>query len=81
MDRSAGRCNPLGLSGFRGFVLAAGLVVVSLFGVARVQAQELCGGTDYPFPYTDVSGVGAAFCPGIMEAYVTGIGCALMKFD
>ena len=27
----------------------------------------------YPFPYTDVSGVGAAFCPGIMEAYVTGM--------
>ena len=27
----------------------------------------------YPFPYTDVAGVGAAFCPGIMEAYVTGV--------
>ena len=38
-----------------------------------MQAQELCGGTTYPFPYTDVSGVGAAFCPGIMEAYVTGV--------
>jgi hypothetical protein len=38
-----------------------------------VQAQELCRGTNYPFPYTDVSGVGAAFCPGIMEAYVTGV--------
>ena len=38
-----------------------------------VQAQELCGGVEYPFPYTDVSGVGAAFCPGIMEAYVTGV--------
>ncbi len=41
-------------------------------GIA-VQAQEMCGGATYPFPYTDVSGVGAAFCPGIMEAYVTGI--------
>ena len=41
--------------------------------IAPVQAQELCGGVDYPFPYTDVSGVGAAFCPGIMEAYVTGV--------
>jgi YVTN family beta-propeller protein len=27
----------------------------------------------YPFPYTDVSGVGTPFCPGIMEAYVTGV--------
>jgi hypothetical protein len=42
-------------------------------GVGPVQAQELCGGVDYPFPYTDVSSVGAAFCPGIMEAYVTGV--------
>jgi hypothetical protein len=33
----------------------------------------MCGGQIYPFPFTDVSGVGAAFCPGIMEAYVTGI--------
>jgi hypothetical protein len=42
-------------------------------GAGPVQAQELCGGVDYPFPYTDVSSVGAAFCPGIMEAYVTGV--------
>jgi DNA-binding beta-propeller fold protein YncE len=41
--------------------------------IAPAQAQQLCGGVDYPFPYTDVSGVGAAFCPGIMEAYVTGV--------
>jgi hypothetical protein len=41
--------------------------------IAPAQAQELCAGVDYPFPYTDVSGVGAAFCPGIMEAYVTGV--------
>ena len=41
--------------------------------IAPAQAQEICGGVDYPFPYTDVSGVGAAFCPGIMEAYVTGV--------
>ena len=25
------------------------------------------------FPYTDVAGVGDAFCPGIMEAYVLGV--------
>jgi YVTN family beta-propeller protein len=40
---------------------------------ASSQAQEMCGGSSYPFPYTDVSGVGPAFCPGIMEAYVTGV--------
>jgi hypothetical protein len=41
--------------------------------IAPVRAQNLCGGVDYPFPYTDVSGVGAAFCPGVMEAHVTGV--------
>ena len=45
----------------------------SIVGIVPVQAQEMCGGETYPFPYTDVSGVGAAFCPGIMEAYVTGV--------
>jgi DNA-binding beta-propeller fold protein YncE len=45
----------------------------SALSVAPVRAQQLCGGESYPFPYTDVSAVGAAFCPGIMEAYVTGI--------
>jgi hypothetical protein len=50
-----------------------GFGFASFVGIVPVQAQELCGGTDYPFPYTDVSGVGAAFCPGIMEAYVTGV--------
>jgi YVTN family beta-propeller protein len=42
-------------------------------GFLAVAAQELCGTGMYPFPYTDVSAVGAAFCPGIMEAYVTGV--------
>jgi hypothetical protein len=50
-----------------------GLGVASAVWVAPVQAQQLCGGVDYPFPYTDVASVGAAFCPGIMEAYVTGV--------
>jgi hypothetical protein len=45
----------------------------SAISVAPGQAQEMCGGQSYPFPFTDVSGVGPAFCPGIMEAYVTGI--------
>ncbi len=52
--------------------LALGFGIASV-SIAPVQGQELCGGVDYPFPYTDVSGVGAAFCPGIMEAYVTGV--------
>jgi hypothetical protein len=47
--------------------------VANAVGIGPAQAQELCGGVDYPFPYTDVASVGAAFCPGIMEAYVTGI--------
>jgi YVTN family beta-propeller protein len=52
---------------------ALGFGVASAMSIAPVVAQELCGGVYYSFPYTDVSGVGAAFCPGIMEAYVTGI--------
>ena len=51
-------------------VLGFGIATVS---IAPVQAQELCGGATYPFPFTDVASVGAAFCPGIMEAYVTGV--------
>jgi YVTN family beta-propeller protein len=53
--------------------VALGFGIAGVVGVAPVQAQEMCGSTTYPFPYTDVSGVGAAFCPGIMEAYVTGV--------
>jgi hypothetical protein len=56
----------------RHWILALGLAAGAM-SVAPVQAQEMCGGQNYPFPFTDVSGVGAAFCPGIMEAYVTGI--------
>jgi hypothetical protein len=66
MDRS------LGSSGLRRLLVVAGFAVASV-SIAPLQAQNLCGGTTYPFPYTDVSGVGAAFCPGIMEAYVTGV--------
>ena len=36
-------------------------------------ASEPCGTGSYPFPYTDVAGVTDPFCPGIMEAYVTGV--------
>src|SRR5580704_15029948 len=36
-------------------------------------ASQPCGTATYPFPYTDVASVADPFCPGIMEAYVTGI--------
>ncbi len=65
MDRSFSRSRRL--------LLIVGFGIASALSVAPAQAQEMCGGTTYPFPYTDVSGVGAAFCPGIMEAYVTGV--------
>jgi hypothetical protein len=61
------------LSGLRRWLVALGFGVAGAMGIASAQAQQLCGGVDYPFPFTDVSGVGAAFCPGIMEAYVTGV--------
>jgi hypothetical protein len=60
------------LSDLRRSLFVVGLGVASTMNIAPLQAQELCGGTTYPFPYTDVASVGAAFCPGIMEAYVTG---------
>jgi DNA-binding beta-propeller fold protein YncE len=55
------------------WVLALGIGVAGAMGTAPSLAQEMCGGSPYPFPYADVSGVGPAFCPGIMEAYVTGV--------
>jgi DNA-binding beta-propeller fold protein YncE len=64
MDRSISRLH-------RWFV-ALGFGVASVMSIAPAQAT-LCGGVAYPFPYMDVSGVGAPFCPGIMEAYVTGV--------
>jgi DNA-binding beta-propeller fold protein YncE len=36
-------------------------------------ASEPCGTKTYPFPYTDVASITDPFCPGIMEAYVTGV--------
>jgi hypothetical protein len=61
------------LSGLRGWALALGFGIAGVMSIAPTQAQELCGGVEYPFPYTDVSGVGAAFCPGIMERCDTGV--------
>jgi hypothetical protein len=57
----------------RPLLFVVGFGVAGAMSMPPVQAQELCGGTIYPFPYTDVASVGAAFCPGIMEAYVTGV--------
>jgi hypothetical protein len=53
--------------------IALGFGVAGVMSTVPLQAQEMCGGSSYPFPYTDVAGVGAPFCPGIMEAYVTGV--------
>jgi S-layer family protein len=47
---------------------------LTLLIVASSPARAtLCGGLLYPFPFTDIAAVGSAFCPGIMEAYVTGV--------
>jgi hypothetical protein len=73
MDRSIRRRTALGSSGLRRLLVVAGLGVAGALNIAPAQAQEMCGGATYPFPYTDVSGIGAAFCPGIMEAYVLGV--------
>ncbi len=62
-----------GISRLRRLLWVVGFGIASAMSLAPLQAQEMCGGTTYPFPYTDVSPVGAAFCPGIMEAYVTGV--------
>jgi hypothetical protein len=72
MDRSISRRTNPSRSGFCRLVVVAGLGVASTMSIAPAQAT-LCGGANYPFPFTDVSGVGAPFCPGIMEAYVTGV--------
>jgi hypothetical protein len=62
-------------SGLRRWVIALSFGITSAVSIAPVQGQQPCGSPPviYPFPYTDVSSVGAAFCPGIMEAYVTGV--------
>jgi hypothetical protein len=62
-----------GMRRSRRWLLALGLCLASAMSTAPVHSQQLCGAVSYPFPYTDVAGVGAPFCPGIMEAYVTGV--------
>jgi hypothetical protein len=53
--------------------LVLGIGFAGAMSMGPVRAQQVCGGTSYPFPYTDVAGVTDPFCPGIMEAYVSGI--------
>ena len=50
-------------------------ILVAAFAVTAAGAAHAtsCGSGIYPFPYTDVAGVGDAFCPGILEAYVLGV--------
>jgi hypothetical protein len=71
MDRSISRRTTLGSSGLRRLLMAAGLALVAASTTAF--ASEPCGTGTYPFPYTDVASVTDPFCPGIMEAYVTGV--------
>jgi hypothetical protein len=54
----------------------SGVIVPNLatnYAGQTASLSNTCGGALYPFPYTDVTGVAAPFCPGIMEAYVTGV--------
>jgi DNA-binding beta-propeller fold protein YncE len=55
----------------RRLLVVAGLGLVAASNTAF--ALEPCGTGMYPFPYTDVAAVPDPFCPGIMEAYVTGV--------
>jgi hypothetical protein len=71
MDRHIGRRITSSLLGSRRWLTLVGLGLVAISSL--VFAAEPCGTGSYPFPYTDVAGVGDPFCPGIMEAYVTGI--------
>jgi hypothetical protein len=54
----------------------SGVTIANLatnFAGQTASLGNTCGAAVYPFPYTDVAGVAAPFCPGIMEAYVTGV--------
>jgi YVTN family beta-propeller protein len=70
--RGSGLCRRLGSRVGPHWFMALGFGMAGALSIGPVQAT-LCGGVAYPFPYTDVSGVGAPFCTGIMEAYVTGV--------
>ncbi len=75
MDRTrsgSGRGCPIASRRCRGWLFAVGLGAATALSAGPAQAG-LCGGTNYPFPYTDVAAVGSPFCPGILEAFVTGV--------
>jgi hypothetical protein len=55
-----------------GCLFALALLVGGSSIAGRADATP-CGTRFYPFPFTDVAGVTDPFCPGIMEAYVTGV--------
>jgi hypothetical protein len=71
MDRTICRRTARNSSGLRCLLLVAGLELVASNSTAF--ASQPCGTGSYPFPYTDVASVTDPFCPGIMEAYVTGV--------
>lgn len=71
MDRTIGHRVAAGSSVLRRLLVLVGWALAAAGGSAF--ASEPCGTGSYPFPYTDVASVGDPFCPGIMEAYVTGI--------
>jgi DNA-binding beta-propeller fold protein YncE len=71
MDRRIRRRTTLDASSLRRLLFVAGLGLLA--DSAPAFASEPCGSGTYPFPYTDVGSVTDPFCPGIMEAYVTGI--------
>jgi hypothetical protein len=72
MNHHRPQCGPLESFGLRRLLLAAGSGIVAVC-CTPLLASEPCGTGSYPFPYTDVASVTDPFCPGIMEAYVTGV--------
>ena len=72
MDRSVSRRTTLGSRGLLCLLMAAGLALLAA-NTTALASSEPCGTRIYPFPYTDVGSVTDPFCPGIMEAYVTGV--------
>jgi hypothetical protein len=69
-DRSCGHTS-LATHVARGLAIAA-LVLYAMSPTVAL-ADQPCGTKLYPFPFTDVGSVADPFCPGIMEAYTTGI--------
>jgi hypothetical protein len=74
MDPCVRRCSLVHVLSFRRCThVALALGWGLLAAISTAFGSEPCGTGNYPFPYTDVASVGDPFCPGIMEAYVTGV--------